>query len=41
MVGSQTGNEIERFIQAPEQWQITGIDPSPEMILQTNEKLNN
>jgi len=39
VVGCGTGNEIERFIQAPEQWKITGADPSPEMIKQANEKL--
>lgn len=41
VVGCGTGNEIERFIQAPEHWTITGIDPSPEMIKQANEKLQN
>lgn len=39
VVGCGTGNEIERFTQAPEHWQITGIDPSPEMIRQGKEKL--
>ena len=39
VVGCGTGNEIERFVQAPEHWTITGIDPSPEMIKQANEKL--
>jgi tRNA (cmo5U34)-methyltransferase len=39
VVGCGTGNEIERFVQTPEQWKITGIDPSPEMIKQANEKL--
>lgn len=39
IVGCGTGNEIERFIQAPGHWEITGIDPSPEMIRQANEKL--
>jgi len=39
IVGCGTGNEIEGFIQAPEHWEITGIDPSPEMIKQANEKL--
>lgn len=38
VVGCGTGNEIERFVKAPEQWKITGIDPSPEMIKQANEK---
>ncbi|GAB3429407.1 methyltransferase [Niabella aquatica] len=39
VVGCGTGNEIEPFIQSPEHWKITGIDPSPEMILQAREKL--
>jgi tRNA (cmo5U34)-methyltransferase len=39
IVGCGTGNEITRFIQAPEHWEITGIDPSPEMIRQASEKL--
>jgi tRNA (cmo5U34)-methyltransferase len=39
VVGCGTGNEIERFVKAPEQWTITGIDPSSEMVKQANEKL--
>lgn len=39
VVGCGTGNEIERFVKATEQWTITGIDPSPEMIEQANDKL--
>lgn len=39
VAGCGTGNEIERFIQAPENWKITGVDPSPEMINQAREKL--
>jgi len=39
VVGCGTGNEIERFVQAPEHWKITGIDPSPEMIKQASAKL--
>jgi tRNA (cmo5U34)-methyltransferase len=39
VVGCGTGNEIEKFVQAPEHWKITGIDPSPEMIKQAREKL--
>ena len=38
VVGCGTGNEIERFIQVSENWTIVGIDPSPEMIKQANEK---
>ncbi|WP_338791898.1 class I SAM-dependent methyltransferase [Bernardetia sp. MNP-M8] len=41
VVGCGTGNEIERFVQAPEHWTITGIDPSSEMIKQASEKLQN
>ncbi|MEB2778095.1 class I SAM-dependent methyltransferase [Algoriphagus sp. D3-2-R+10] len=40
VVGCGTGNEIERFVQAPKHWTITGIDPSPEMIKQANDKLH-
>ena len=39
VVGCGTGNEIERFTQTSEHWEITGIDPSPEMIKQAREKL--
>jgi len=39
VAGCGTGNEIERFVQAPEHWVITGIDPSPEMIIQARENL--
>jgi tRNA (cmo5U34)-methyltransferase len=39
VVGCGTGNEIERFVQAPQHWKITGIDPSPEMIKQASAKL--
>jgi tRNA (cmo5U34)-methyltransferase len=39
VVGCGTGNEIERFTQAREHWDITGIDPSPEMISQARQKL--
>jgi tRNA (cmo5U34)-methyltransferase len=39
VVGCGTGNEIERFVRAPEHWTITGIDPSPEMIKQADDKL--
>jgi tRNA (cmo5U34)-methyltransferase len=41
VVGCGTGNEIERFVHAAEQWKITGIDPSPEMINQAVQKLSN
>ena len=41
VVGCGTGNEIERFVKTPEHWTITGIDPSPEMIKQANDKLQN
>ena len=39
VVGCGTGNEIERFVKASEQWTITGIDPSPDMIKQAKDKL--
>ncbi len=38
VVGCGTGNEIERFIKAPESWKITGVDPSPEMICQATDR---
>ena len=41
VVGCGTGNEIERFTQTPEPWEITGIDPSPEMISQARKKFQN
>lgn len=41
VVGCGTGNEMERFAKASEHWTITGIDPSPEMIGQAKEKLQN
>jgi tRNA (cmo5U34)-methyltransferase len=41
VVGCGTGNEIERFAHAAEQWNITGVDPSPEMIKQALLKLSN
>ncbi|GAA3631772.1 class I SAM-dependent methyltransferase [Flavivirga jejuensis] len=39
VVGCGTGNEIEGFIKAPKKWNITGIDPSPDMIKQATENL--
>lgn len=39
VVGCGTGNEIERFVRAPERWEVTGIDPSPEMIRQARDKM--
>lgn len=39
VVGCGTGNEIEKFTQTPGHWEITGIDPSPQMIKQAREKL--
>ena len=41
VVGCGTGNEIEKFVKASEKWTITGIDPSPEMIRQANDKFQN
>jgi len=40
-VGCGTGNEIERFVKAPEIWNITGVDPSPEMLKQARDKFHN
>src|SRR5690242_6784620 len=39
VVGCGTGNEIERFTHAAEEWSITGIDPSSDMIKQAVQKL--
>lgn len=39
IVGCGTGNEIERLLDLPSQWDITGIDPSHDMIVQAQEKL--
>ncbi len=39
VVGCGTGNEIEKLVQADEHREITGVDPSPEMIKQAEEKL--
>lgn len=40
VAGCGTGNEIEQFVKSSEQWTITGVDPSPEMIKQAHAKLN-
>ena len=40
VAGCGTGNEIESFVKASELWNITGVDPSPEMINQARTKLN-
>lgn len=34
VVGCGTGNEIERFVKWDKTWQITGVDPSADMIAQ-------
>lgn len=39
VVGCGTGNEILRFARSPVDWRITGIDPSPDMIVHAREKL--
>ncbi len=38
VVGCGTGNEIERFVNGSENWTITGVDPSLEMLKQAKEK---
>ena len=40
-IGCGTGNEIAQFVQAPGDWKITGIDPSPDMIRQATETFQN
>ncbi|MBO6496160.1 MAG: methyltransferase domain-containing protein [Roseivirga sp.] len=39
VVGCGTGNEIVQFAKADQDWKITGVDPSPEMINQAKERL--
>lgn len=39
VVGCGTGNEIVQFAKADQDWKITGVDPSPEMISQAKERL--
>lgn len=41
VVGCGTGNEILRFVKSPDRWLITGVDPSPDMIIQAREKSKN
>ena len=39
VAGCGTGNEIAQFVKASSNWEITGVDPSPEMIKQASERL--
>lgn len=39
VAGCGTGNEIAYFLEKDQQWKITGVDPSPQMIAQAKEKL--
>ena len=39
VVGCGTGNEVVQFAKADQDWKITGVDPSPEMINQAKERL--
>ncbi|MEL6673063.1 MAG: class I SAM-dependent methyltransferase [Bacteroidota bacterium] len=39
VVGSGTGNEINAFHQRFPHWKMVGIDPSPDMVAQSREKL--
>lgn len=39
VVGCGTGNEIAQFAKVDQDWKITGVDPSPEMISQARERL--
>jgi len=39
VVGCGTGNEILAFQKLTNNWKITGIDPSPNMVFQAREKL--
>lgn len=40
VVGCGTGNEILAFENELQQWQITGVDPSTEMLKKAHQKLN-
>lgn len=39
VVGCGTGNEIQKLVAKQKKWNVTGIDPSPEMIQQARQKL--
>lgn len=39
VVGCGTGNEIQQLVTTQRKWNITGIDPSPEMMQQARQKL--
>src|SRR5690606_3238767 len=39
VVGCGTGNEIQKLVTKQKKWNVTGIDPSPEMIQQARQKL--
>lgn len=41
VAGCGTGNEIEKFIQSSNYWNITGVDPSPQMLSQAKERFKN
>jgi tRNA (cmo5U34)-methyltransferase len=38
VAGCGTGNEIEKFVQSSKEWNITGVDPSPQMLNQAKER---
>lgn len=38
VVGCGTGNEVERFVNTSENWKVTGIDPSSEMLAQAQSR---
>lgn len=39
VAGCSTGNEIKALAEANSEYQISGVDPSPEMVLQARQKL--
>lgn len=41
VAGCGTGNEIEKFVQSSNNWKITGIDPSPQMLNLAKERFKN
>lgn len=41
VAGCGTGNEIEKFVQSSNNWKITGINPSPQMLNLAKERFKN
>ncbi len=41
VAGCGNGNEIESLVKADQDWQVLGIDTSPDMLIQAREQLDN